>query len=174
MFTPRALVAFAVVPPALLVQVTMLNRLPLPGAAPNLVLVVVVALALRNERAFGMLTGFWVGLAADLVPPADHAVGRLALVLALAGWLAAELGEHLGEETDRTAAAPVLVVALVAAAAGLLDAGVGALLGDPRISWWAVAGAVPTAVLYDVVLAPFVLPGVTALARWVDREGVFR
>jgi rod shape-determining protein MreD len=172
--TPRALLAFVVVVPALLVQVTVLNRLPLPGAPPDLLLVVVVALALATDRSFGLLAGFWAGLAADLAPPANHTVGRLALVLALAGWLAGHWGEQFAEESDRSALGPVLVVALVAAAAGLLDAGVGALLGDPRITWAALVASVPAAVLYDVVLAPFVLPGVGALARRVDREGVFR
>lgn len=172
--TPRALLAFVVVVPALLVQVTVLNRLPLPGAPPDLVLVVVVGLALATDRSFALLTGFWAGLGADLVPPATHTVGRLALVLALAGWLAAHWGEQAAEDSDRSAVGPVLVVALVAAVAGLLDAAVGALLGDPRITWSALASSVPAAVFYDVVLAPFVLPGVCALARRVDREGVFR
>ena len=65
----------------------MLARLPLPGAAPDLLLVLVVALrARRGSRCPGLLTGFVAGLLADL--GADHELGRLALAYAVVGYLA--------------------------------------------------------------------------------------
>ena len=39
------------------------------------------------------------------------------------------------------------------------------LLGDPRADAALLLRIVPSAVVYAVVLAPFVVPGVTALAR---------
>jgi len=73
---------------ALALQVTLFARLPLPGATPDLVLLVVVGLALSHGPAFGLVLGFAAGLASDLVPPADHEIGRWAFVLTLLGYLA--------------------------------------------------------------------------------------
>ena len=44
----------------------------------------------------------------------------------------------------------------------------GSLLGDPRVDVAALLRALPTAVLYDVVLAPFVVPLLMRLARRVE------
>jgi len=55
----RAALAAALLLLAILIQVTLLTSLPWPGAAgPDLVLVVVVALALTGGPAEGMLAGF--------------------------------------------------------------------------------------------------------------------
>jgi rod shape-determining protein MreD len=84
----RVLFAVVLLVVALAVQVSVLARLPLPGATPDLVLLAVVALALAHGPGFGLVAGFAAGLGSDLVPPADHAVGRWALVLTLARHLA--------------------------------------------------------------------------------------
>lgn len=163
---PRTLLAAAVVVTALVLQLSVLSRLPLPGATPDLVLLGVVALALVHGPGFGAGTGFAAGLALDLVPPADHAIGRWAFVLTVVGYLAG-FGE---DEIERSAFAPFLVVAAAAAGSLLLYAGLGALLGDVRVSWQAVARLLPSSVLYDVVLTPFVVSGVIALARRVEAD----
>ncbi|MGZ4480084.1 MAG: rod shape-determining protein MreD [Nocardioidaceae bacterium] len=166
----RVALAAAVVVTALALQVTLLNGLPLPGAAPDLVLVSVVALGLAHGPSFGLVTGAVAGLAADLVPPADHTIGRWTLVLGLIGYAA---GLAKGD-TRRSAFVPVLVVALAAAGSVLLYAGLGALINDPHITWVAVSEVLTTAVLYDVVLSPFVVPAVLALVRRVEPEPLFR
>jgi rod shape-determining protein MreD len=155
------LLAAVLIAASLAVQVTLLARLPLPGATPDLVLLVVVAFALAHGPGFGLACGFAAGLAADLVPPADHEVGRWALVLTLVGYLA---GMARGE-TRRSAFVPLVVVAVAGGASVLLYAGVGALINDTHVTWPVVRALLPTAVLYDVVLSAFVLPGVLALAR---------
>ncbi len=162
----RVLLAALLVLVALAVQVTFLARLPLPGATPDLLLLVVVSLALAHGPGFGLGAGFAAGLAADLVPPADHEVGRWAMVLTLVGYLA---GAARGE-TRRSAFVPLVVVAVAGAASVLLYAGLGALMDDPNITWRAVTDVLPTAVLYDVVLSAFVVPGVLALARRVEPD----
>ena len=68
---------------ALLLQATVIGRLPLPGAAPDLVLVLVIAFALAEGPMSGMATGFVAGLLADGM--SAHEMGRLALAYALAG-----------------------------------------------------------------------------------------
>ena len=50
-------------------------------------LLAVVALALVNGSLTGLVAGFCAGLAADIVPPADHTIGRYALVYCLIGYL---------------------------------------------------------------------------------------
>ena len=71
---------------ALVLQVTLVSRLPIPGAAPDLVLLVLVGVALRGGPETGLIAGFGAGLALDALPPADHAIGRWALVLCLIGY----------------------------------------------------------------------------------------
>ena len=65
-------VTFAVVAilVAVVLQTVLLDRLPFPGgAAPDLVLVLVVTLALASGPMPGMLIGFGAGLALDVAPP---------------------------------------------------------------------------------------------------------
>lgn len=166
---PRAVVAVTLIAVALVLQVTLLSRLPLPGATPDLVLLVVVALALSHGPGFGVASGFVAGLGIDLVPPADHEVGRWALVLAVIGYLAG-LAQS---ETRQSALAPIAVVALAAAGSLMLYAGVGALMADPAVTWSAALRLLPSAVAYDVVLSAFVLPAVFALVRRAEPEEVW-
>jgi rod shape-determining protein MreD len=155
---------------ALAVQVAVLARLPLPGATPDLLLLAVVSLALAHGPGFGLVAGFAAGLGSDLVPPADHAVGRWALVLTVVGYFAG-LAQ---DETRRSAFIPLFVVAVSGAASVLLYAGLGALISDPHITWRAVSEILPTAVLYDVVLSAFVVPAVLRLADRFEPDPLVR
>jgi rod shape-determining protein MreD len=166
----RVAVAAALVLAALALQVTLLSRLPVPGATPDLLLLVVVGLGLSHGPGFGLGAGFGAGLAADLVPPADHEIGRWALVLTVLGYLAG----LARDETRRSAFVPLVVVAVTAAGSVLLFAGVGALMDDAHVTWAAVSRLLPTAVLYDVVLSAFALPVVLAAVRRVEPEAVLR
>jgi rod shape-determining protein MreD len=167
---PRVSVAAVLVAVALAVQVTLLSRLPLPGATPDLVLLVVVGLALSHGPGFGLVLGFCAGLATDLVPPADHEVGRWAFVLTLVGYLAGSARD----ETRRSAFVPIAVVAAAAAGSVLLYAGLGALMDDTHVTWGAVSELLPTAVVYDVVLSAFAIPAILAVVRRTEPEGVSR
>jgi rod shape-determining protein MreD len=167
---PRVALTVVLVVVAIALQVTFLSRLPLPGATPDLVLLVVVATALSGGPTVGLLTGFGAGLALDLVPPADHEVGRWAFVLTVVGYLAG-LAQA---ETRRSAFVPLAVVAVAAAGSVLLYAGLGALLDDPNVTWSAVTRLLPTAVVYDVVLSAFAVPAVLALSGRLEPEGALR
>lgn len=153
---------------ALILQVTVLARLQLPGAVPDLLLLTVLALALVYGHVGGALTGFFAGLLADLAPPADHAVGRYALVLCIIGYAAGltkpETGQH------RSATVPMLVVAGGALSSTLLYAGVGALVGDTAARNVGLTGLLVTALIYDLLLAPFAVPLVMALARRLEND----
>jgi rod shape-determining protein MreD len=167
---PRVVLAAAVLLLALAGQVAVLSRLGLPGATPDLVLVAVVALALAYGPGFGLVAGFAAGLATDLAPPADHTIGRWALALAVVGYAAG----LAADAARRSAFLPAVVVAGAAVGALGLYAGVGLLLADPHVSWRVVSRVLPSAVLYDVVLSPFVVSAVLALARRAEPEPLAR
>ncbi|MDJ0384687.1 rod shape-determining protein MreD [Streptomyces sp. G-G2] len=164
----RILLASTLVVVALVVQVTVLGRLQLPGAVPDLVLLTVVALALVYGPVGGALIGFSAGLLADLAPPADHAAGRYALVLCLIGYGCGLMRPDNGR--FRSAWGPMLTVVAAAFASTLLYAGVGALVGDTAARHVGLVGLLFTAVLYDLLLAPFTVPFLMALARRAESD----
>ncbi len=164
----RILLSATLVVVALVIQVTVLARLQLPGAVPDLTLLVVLALAFVYGHVSGALIGFAAGLLADLAPPADHAAGRYALVLCVIGYLAGLVKPESGKL--RSATAPMLVVVGAALGSTLLYAGVGALVGDSAARHVGLGGLLFTAALYDLLLAPFVVPGVMALARRAEND----
>jgi rod shape-determining protein MreD len=138
---------------AMIVQVVVVNRLPLPGGAgPDLVLLVVIAYAVARGAQAGAVLGFGAGLAVDVLPPADHVIGQYALVLCLIGFLA-------GRAVERTSAALVPAVVVSVLAAPLIAAGVAALLGDPRITWPHLVSVLPAILVYNLLAAPLVVAG---------------
>lgn len=140
-------------------QVTVVNRLPLPGAgAPDLVLLTVVGYALVRGAAAGAVMGFCAGLASDVLPPAAHVLGQHALVLCLIGFMAGRVAESCPDAGQLTTLA-------CAVAGPLVAVGVGALLGDDRISWSMLTATLPQAVLYNLLAAPPVVWAVTRVVR---------
>lgn len=164
----RILLSATLVVVALVVQVTVLGRLQLPGAVPDLLLLTVVALALVYGHVSGALIGFGAGLVADLAPPADHAAGRYALVLCVIGYVAGLVRPDNGR--FRSAWGPMLTVVAAAIGSTLLYAGVGALVGDTAARHVGLTGLLFTATLYDLLLAPFTVPFIMALARRAEND----
>jgi rod shape-determining protein MreD len=166
----RALLAAAAILAAVLVQVTVLNNVPFPGGAgPDLVLVVVVAMALASGPRDGAIIGFAAGLALDIAPPASNLLGQSALVFCLVGYGCGRLRAVL----ERSAWLPLAGVAVGAAAGEVLYALVGLIFGDPDVTWQAVRQVLPAAVFYDLLISPFVLYAVAWLggyARWGRRR----
>jgi len=164
----RILLSAALVVVALVIQVSVLARLQLPGAVPDLVLLTVLGLALVYGHVGGALVGFGAGLLADLAPPADHAVGRYALVLCVIGYLAGLAKPDTGRL--RSVTGPLVVVFAAAIGSTLLYAGVGSLVGDTAARHVGLVGLLFTAALYDLLLAPFTVPLIIALARRADND----
>ncbi|MEV7196553.1 rod shape-determining protein MreD [Streptomyces sp. NPDC093510] len=164
----RILLSSTLVVVALVIQVSVLARLQLPGAVPDLVLLTVLGLALVYGHVGGALVGFGAGLLADLAPPADHAAGRYALVLCVIGYLAG-LAKPDGGRL-RSATGPLVVVVGAAIGSTLLYAGVGSLVGDTAARHVGLVGLLFTAALYDLLLAPFTVPLIIALARRADND----
>ncbi|GAA1175125.1 rod shape-determining protein MreD [Streptomyces hebeiensis] len=164
----RVLLSTTLIVVALVVQVTILARLQLPGAVPDLMLLVVLALAFVYGHVSGALIGFGAGLLADLAPPADHAAGRYALVLCVIGYLAGLAKPEKGQM--RTALGPMIAVVAAALGSTLLYAAVGALVGDTAARHVGLGGLLFTAAVYDLLLAPFTIPLVMALARKAEND----
>ncbi|MFL6128924.1 MAG: rod shape-determining protein MreD [Mycobacteriales bacterium] len=141
---------------AVVLQSSVLARLPLPGGAPSLVLVLVVAVGLIGGASAGLATGFAAGLLTDLL--SAHPVGLLALCFALVGFVAG----LLEADVERSVLLPMVVVAVATLAVGLTYLAVLGLLG--RQAAGGIADLPGTAV-YDVMLTPFVFPLVAVAAR---------
>jgi rod shape-determining protein MreD len=156
----RNLTATLLIIAALVLQVSLVNRL-LGWFAPDLVLLVVVALAAIRGPLAGAVIGFCGGLAYDLLPPANHTLGQYALVLCALGYAAGRVGGRL----------PLLTVAVCAVIFPGLSAGIGALLGSPGVTWTVLRTAWPRAALCDLVAAPAVVWVVAALHRHGRRDG---
>ncbi|MBS43763.1 MAG: rod shape-determining protein MreD [Nocardioides sp.] len=152
---------------ALVLQTSVLPHLAWHGVAPDLVLVVVVAVALTRGAHTGTVVGFAAGVLVDLAPPADHVAGRWALALMLVGYVAGRVAE------DRAARGTgVLGTLAVVAACSFLGSSVfaltGLLLGDAGTvdGIAGLLGVVATGVVLDVLVTPLVMPLVTrALER---------
>ncbi|MFI5689706.1 rod shape-determining protein MreD [Streptomyces sp. NPDC051636] len=164
----RILLSTALVVVALVIQVSVLARLHLPGAVPDLLLLTVLGLAIVYGHVGGALVGFGAGLLADLAPPADHAAGRYALVLCVVGYFAGLIKPENGRL--KSATGPMVVVVAAAIGSTLLYAGVGALVGDTAARHVGLVSLLTTAAVYDLLLAPFVVPGIIALARRAEND----
>lgn len=160
----RLLLGALLVLTAVLLQVTVVTRVPLPGSPPDLVLVVVLALALADGPLTGTVAGFAAGTLADL--QSDHELGRLALAYVVAGHL---VGAAAGDD-ERSWLRPFAAVGLGAAGALVLYAAEGVLLGDPRVSAGALGRGLVSTVPYAVVLVPLVVPLVALLVRRLDPD----
>jgi rod shape-determining protein MreD len=162
-----ALVSAVVVAFAVVLQLTVVDRIAFPGGAgPDLVLLVVAALALAGGPMVGVLTGFLAGLALDVAPPGSHFIGQNALVFCLVGYACGLLADTQDDaEPGHSALFEIVVVAAGAVLGEALLALLGVMLSDPRVTWPAITHVLPAAVAYDVLLCPFVLYAVAAALR---------
>jgi rod shape-determining protein MreD len=166
----RALIAAVLVAVTVVFQLAVVDRIAFPGgSAPDLVLLVVVALALAGGPMTGALTGFWAGLALDVAPPGSHFTGQDALVFCLIGYACGLLADDASgdgvSEPGHTALFEIVVTAAGAICGEAVVALLGVMLSDPRVSWPAITHVLPVAVAYDVLLCPFVLYAVAAALR---------
>jgi rod shape-determining protein MreD len=153
---------------ALAIEVSVLPRLRLPDAGPDLVLLVVLGFAVAWGAAGGAGVGFAAGLALDLAPPSVGAIGRHAFVLSCVGALAGRAAREVRTSALRTC----LLAGVYAGAAVLGDALLGTLIGDGTgLGRPGLAVAAGAAAIYTVVATPLVVPGIAALARKTASPG---
>ena len=162
----RVLTALVAIVVALVLQVTVFPHVAWQGIVPNLVLLVVVAAALTRGPEFAAVLGFVGGVALDLAPPADHVAGRWALALVLVGYLAG----RLRQDQKATTTTVVLTVAGASFVGSSIFALTGMLLDDPGLDVGGLLTVVLVAVLWDVLLTPFVLPPLMGMFRKLEPE----
>jgi rod shape-determining protein MreD len=174
----RGLISVVLVAVTVVFQLTVVNRIAFPGGSgPDLVLVEVAALALASGPLAGALTGFLGGLALDVAPPGSHFTGEDALVFCLVGYACGLLADTSSgdgaAEGGHTALFEILVTAAAAMCGEAMLALLGVMLSDPRVTWSAITNVLPAAVVYDILLCPFVLYASAAALRvaGVRRDG---
>jgi rod shape-determining protein MreD len=172
----RGLISVVVIAVTVVFQLTVADRIAFPGGSgPDLVLLVVAALALATGPMAGALTGFWAGLALDVAPPGSHFVGQDALVFCLIGYACGLLADDSSgdgaTEAGHTAFFEIVVTAVGTVCGEALAALLGVMLSDPRVTWPAITRVLPVAVAYDVLLCPFVLYAAAAALRLAGTRG---
>ncbi len=164
--TARVSLVVTAVLVAFVLQTTVFPHLSWYGVVPDLVLLVVVAAGLVRGSQFGLVLGFGAGVLLDLAPPADHVAGRWALALMLVGYVAGRV---------RSDVLPSVGTCLITVAAcSFLGSSVfalsGLLLSDTTATVPDLIRVTLTAVVWDVVLAAFVLPPVTRVLGRLEPE----
>lgn len=166
----RALVAFLAVSVALVLQVSLFPHFAWDGIVPNLCLLVVVGAALVRGPQFAAVLGFAAGVALDLAPPADHLAGRWALALVVVGYVAGRVVQQGSRQGSRPSATTVLSTVAASSFVGTsVFALSGIVLGDP-IGIPELLEVIVVALVWDVLLTPFVLPPVMALFRRIEPD----
>jgi rod shape-determining protein MreD len=108
-----------------LLQVSIFSTLEVAEGHPDIVLVLVVAIALLRGPLFASVAGFWAGLVLDVA--SLETLGLSSLLLTLAGYFAG----RFGEATTRSSAHPQLVaVALATIGVGFGSAVLNFMLGS--------------------------------------------
>ncbi len=150
----RGLLVTALILLTVTLQLSVFSHFALDGVAPDLALLLVIGAALVRGPTYASLVGFAAGLVLDLAPPADHTAGRWALALVVVGYLTG-LAKTDGHQS---VFATVLVVASGAFIGTSLYALSGLVLGEQSVTVDSAIHVVPIAILYDVLLAPLVVP----------------
>ena len=162
MIVRQGLVIGGVLFVAFLIQVTLLSRLGLPGATPDLLVVSVVAIALAMGPIQGAFAGFLAGAIIDVSPPADTVVGVNSIVYLAIGFVTG----YIIDTRDRTVPGMIAMAGIACAAAALGTAALDAMLGSPRVIWESVPLIALTSAVYGALLAPMMIP----LLGWLTRK----
>ena len=145
-------------------QVSVFPHLRIAGTAPDLVLLLAIAVAYRLGPDAGAITGFGAGLAFDLF--LETPLGLTALVAAVVGYAAGVFTAGLLRVPRLL---PVTLGAVGGFAGGLLFIAVGTLAGSEAVQGLAALRTVAVASAYDALLAPLVF-GLVALVVRPERQ----
>ena len=144
---------------AVAVQTGIVSRWNLPGAAPDLVLVVIVAFGMRQQPTRASILGFSAGLLLDATPPSVGLLGLSALTLTIVGYLAAQLRTDI----SRSPFGPLVFVAAASAASVVVHALLGTLLGDPEVALARLPIVALATAVYSTLLGAVAIP----IVRWM-------
>jgi rod shape-determining protein MreD len=160
--TTTVLKTVAIVFVAAILQVSWFAGVKIGYGYADLLLVAVISIALLRGSVFGAATGFAAGLCYDVSTLGQ--LGLTSLLLTLAGFWTGRYGETTGR--DR-AHAPFLSVAVITVLYELGELVVRFLIGESAPFGRAVVGAIPGALLLNLILT---FP-VYMLCRWTIGRG---
>lgn len=153
---------------AAMLQTALFPLLPFGTFRPDLLLLVVLGIALRDGALPGLRVGFAAGLLTDLLA-AQAPVGLATLVCTLIGYVVGVARPYLA---PGSVTAPVLL-AFVTGALGTACYGVLAnMLGEVRIGLVLLMQASLGVALFNTLLAPVVIGTVRRLSDRFPLEGV--
>lgn len=159
--------AFPLLTGIAVLQATLLSRVSVLGARPNLMLLVVLTWTMVRDLDEGVMWAFIGGLIMDLL--SGGPLAGMALALVTAAYLAGQsLGEELGSEAVRSIILTVL---------GVLTYHVALLVvlgwtGHTVIWGFSLARVAGPSVVLNGMLAPLVLQPLSWLERATSRDGV--
>lgn len=136
---------------AALWQVSVLGDAQILGGTPDVLLVTLVAVAMRRGSLAGAAGGFFVGLIIDIAYL--QTMGLSSLVLTLAGFWTGRYGETTGR--DRVYA-PMLSVAVITVLATTVAFAFRFILGESPDARLIFVEALPPTAILNVLVAPFV------------------
>ena len=145
-----------------LLQTAVFPHLTISGFRPDLLLLLVMAFAMRDGPIVGLRVGFAAGLLADFLLDFS-AVGITALVFLGVGYIVGLSRPYL---SDESITAPLVLSGLTGFIGTAGVAVLSALLGEQALSLELIAQASAVVALYNVLLSPIVVGTVT---RIVDR-----
>ncbi len=157
----RALRLFVLIVVVVLVQVTVFPHLRIAGVAPDLGLVVALAVGYHDGPEAGAIAGFVAGFGFDLF--LETPLGLNALAYALVGY---GVGIIEGGLLRSPRWLPSVLGVAGGLAGGLILIGIGVLAGVENVKGTHGVQTIGIAALYDAVLAPLVF---FVLARTVGR-----
>ncbi|MCA1830216.1 MAG: rod shape-determining protein MreD [Actinobacteria bacterium] len=166
MIWKRALLVTLLTITGLALETSVVGRVTLLGARPELLVVVLVALAMNEGPELGAVAGFVMGFATDLV--LQGPTGSYTLTFVLLGYAVGAIREQL---QTPSAWLPMSMVLFSTLGAVLFYGAFTAILGD-GVTIGGLLRAAGLASLYNALLTPFVFPVVRALASRLRPAGV--
>ena len=151
---------------AAILQVSIFSQVHVLGGVPDVLLVLLVAVALLRGAIVGAVGGFFAGLVVDTATLGN--LGLTSLMLTLAGYWIGRYGETTGRDRGHAPFTSVAVVTVLYAF-GLLI--VHFVLGERAPAGPVVRGLLPAMALNLILTAP-IYAVVRRLLRPVDRDAL--
>jgi rod shape-determining protein MreD len=128
-------------------QVSILNGIQIAGGTPDLLLVLLVAIALLRGPLYGATAGFFGGLLVDTM--LLETLGLTSLLLTIAGYWIGRYGETTGRDRTHAPLLSVVVVTILFSVGALL---LHYMLGDPVSGRLVLVDSLPPGIVLNMLL----------------------
>ena len=142
---------------ALLLQSTVITRIHWPLGGPNLVFLLLIPWVLQESPARATIIGFAVGVALDILPPADGILGHWSLTCAITAYALSRYAEASRDiENSPLVETGVYLAGLLGLL--LIWGFSGIIMGDVRAGIQFFGNELPKSFLWNAILSPIVIP----------------